>query len=147
MAMRPSAPAVAVRPSLSSATALTASAWKRSTCSAALRVSDQRIAVESKLPVTAVCPSDEIANARTGPPWPRNCAEAVVIPTGNRASKVRNMKRRFGRERNIHHNRLVRSLRRQGPVSGTGFSACSVCQAFVPGSGASTPAHRPTCRE
>jgi hypothetical protein len=66
--MRPSAPAVAVRPSLSHATALTASEWKRSTCSAELRVRDQRMAVESKLPEIALSPSAEIASARTGPP-------------------------------------------------------------------------------
>ena len=44
IAMRPSSPAVTARPSRSSATAFTASSWKRSTCSAALRASDQRIA-------------------------------------------------------------------------------------------------------
>src|SRR5256885_12450930 len=64
--MRPSAPAVAARPSRSRTTALTASAWNRSTCSAALRVNDQRIAVESKLPEIALCPSDEIASAISG---------------------------------------------------------------------------------
>src|SRR3981189_713475 len=114
MATRPSAPAVAARPSFSRTTALTASAWKRSTCSAALRASDQRIAVESKLPVTAVCPSDEIASARTGPPWPRNCAKAVVIPGGritSKAAQVRNAGRRFFRARSIRGNRLFRPIK------------------------------------
>src|SRR6266446_2835239 len=112
--MRPSAPAVAARPPLSSTTALTASAWKRSTCSAALRASDQRIAVESKLPVTAVCPSDEIASARTGPPWPRNCAKAVVTPSRSitdRAVHVRNAGRRSFRTRSIRGNRLFRPIK------------------------------------
>ena len=58
-AMRPSAPPVTARPSASSATAFTASSWKRSTCSALLRVSDQRIAEESKLPESASLPSCE----------------------------------------------------------------------------------------
>src|SRR4029453_4836755 len=89
----PSAPAVAARPSLSSATALTASAWKRSTCSAALRVSDQRIAVESKLPEIALCPSAEIANARTGPPCPRNCAKAELVPIGSVINKAARLRR------------------------------------------------------
>src|SRR5258705_4226359 len=113
MAMRPSAPAVAARPPLSSTTALTASAWKRSTCSAALRASDQRIAVESKLPVMAVCPSDEIASARTGPTWPRNCPMAVVTPSGrivSRAAQVRNTGR-FFRAWRIRGNRLFRPIR------------------------------------
>src|SRR5258707_4288152 len=112
--MRPSAPAVAARPSLSSTTALTASAWKRSTCSAALRASDQRIAVESKLPVTAVCPSDEMASARTGPPWPRNCAKAAVASSGrtvSRVAQVRNAVRSFFRAGSIRGNRLFRPIR------------------------------------
>src|SRR5438034_7418403 len=112
--MRPSAPAVAARPSFSSTTALTASAWKRSTCSAALRASDQRIAVESKLPVTAVYPSGEIASARTGPPWPRNCAKAVVTSSGrtaSRAAQVRNAERRFFRAWSIRGNRLFRPIK------------------------------------
>ena len=66
-----------MRPSLSQATAFTALSWKRITCSATLRVSDQRIAEVSKLPETAWLPSGEIASARTGPPWPRNCACAA----------------------------------------------------------------------
>jgi len=110
--MRPSAPAVAARPSLSSTTALTASAWKRSTCSAALRASDQRIAVESKLPVTAVCPSGEIASARTGPPWPRNCAKALVTPSrriASKAAQVRNAGRRSFWTWSIRGNRFVAS--------------------------------------
>jgi hypothetical protein len=87
---------------------LTASAWKRSTCSAALRTSDQRIEVESKLPVTAVCPSDEIASARTGPPWPRNCASAPVIPSGRITSKAAQVGSagRFFRAWSIRGNRL-----------------------------------------
>src|SRR5258708_7760811 len=112
--MRPSAPAVAARPSLSSTTALTAAAWKRSTCSAALRASDQRIAVESKLPVTAVCPSDEMASARTGPPWPRNCAKAAVASSGrtvSRVAQVRNAVRSFFRAGSIRGNRLFRPIR------------------------------------
>ena len=48
-----SAPAVTMRPSLSQATAFTALSWKRITCSATLRVSDQRIAEVSKLPEMA----------------------------------------------------------------------------------------------
>src|SRR4051794_12788048 len=102
--MRPSAPAVAARPSLNRTTALTASSWKRSTCSAALRASDQRIAVESKLPEIAVCPSDEIASARTGPPWPRNCAKADVIPSEESASsaaQIRNAAQRCLRGESI----------------------------------------------
>ena len=43
-----------------------------STCSAALRLSDHRIADVSKLPDMAFVPSGEIASAFTGPPWPRN---------------------------------------------------------------------------
>src|SRR5258708_16119207 len=112
--MRPSALAVDVRPSFSSTTALTASAWKRSTCSAASRASDQRIAVESKLPVTAVCPSDEIASARTGPPWPRNCAKAAVASSGrtvSRVAQVRNAVRSFFRAGSIRGNRLFRPIR------------------------------------
>jgi hypothetical protein len=54
------------------ATAFTAPSWKRSTCSAALRLSDHRIADVSKLPDMAFVPSGEIASAFTGPPWPRN---------------------------------------------------------------------------
>src|SRR4029078_2369581 len=50
--------------------------------SAALRVSDQRIAVESKLPEIALWPSAEIASARTGPPCPRSCAKAELVPIG-----------------------------------------------------------------
>jgi hypothetical protein len=67
--MRPSAPAVAAQPSRSSATALTASAWKRNTCSAAPRASDRRIAVETKLPeIASVRParSPAFAPARHG---------------------------------------------------------------------------------
>ena len=86
IAIRPSAPAVAARPSFSHATALTASEWKRSTCSAALCASDQRMAVESKLPEIAFSPSGEIASARTGPPWPRSCAKADVAPIDRTAS-------------------------------------------------------------
>ena len=67
-----------------SATAFTALSWKRNTCSADLRVSDQTIAEVSKLPDTAGRPSAETASARTGPPWPRNCACA-----GN-AVRIRN---------------------------------------------------------
>ena len=44
IAILPSSPPVTMRPSGASATAFTALSWKRSTCSAALRVSDQRIA-------------------------------------------------------------------------------------------------------
>ena len=43
-----------MRPSGRSATAFTAPSWKRSTCSAALRSSDQRIAEVSKLPESAL---------------------------------------------------------------------------------------------
>src|SRR4051812_48909085 len=78
-AILPSSPPVTVRPSGVSATAFTALWWKRSTCSAVLRVSDHRIADESKLPETAVRPSGEIASARTAPPCPRNCACAGWI--------------------------------------------------------------------
>src|SRR3954470_24167096 len=116
--MRPSAPAVAARPSFSNTTALTASAWKRSTSSAALRASDQRIAVESKLPVTTVCPSGEIASARTGPPWPRNCASAIDVPIDENASKAshaRTEKRDLLLISGIRGNRLVRYRRRQEP--------------------------------
>src|SRR5260221_5362352 len=112
--MRQSAPAVAARPPLSNTTALTASAWNRSTCSAALRASDQRIAVESQLPVMAVCPSDEIASARTGPPWPRNCARAAVASSGrtvSRVAQVRNAVRSFFRAGSIRGNRLFRPIR------------------------------------
>src|SRR5260370_15162023 len=121
--MRPSAPAVAARPPLSKTTALTASEWKRSTCSAALRASDQRIAVESKLPVTAVCPSDEIASARPGPPWPRNCAKAPVTPSGrivSRAAQVRNAGR-FFRVWRIRGNRLFRPIKMSDNASGAPF--------------------------
>ena len=52
-AMCASAPAVAMRPSFSQMTAFTASSWKRITCSATLRVSDQRMAAVSKLPEMA----------------------------------------------------------------------------------------------
>ena len=75
-ATRPSSPPVTMRPSGATATALTALSWKRSTCSAELRVSDQRIAELSKLPEIAAVPSGEIASARTGPPWPRSWAWA-----------------------------------------------------------------------
>ena len=68
IAMRASSPLVAIRPSLRTATALTAPSWKRSTCSAALRDSDQRMTDVSKLPETACVPSGERASARTGPP-------------------------------------------------------------------------------
>src|SRR5664280_2543145 len=81
-----SAPAVAMRPSLSQATAFTALSWKRITCSATLRVSDQRIAEVSKLPDTAWLPSGETASARTGPPWPRNCAWAADASAANNST-------------------------------------------------------------
>ena len=83
IAIRPSSPPVTMRPSGANATAFTALSWKRSTCSAVLRVSDQRMADESKLPEIAVVPSGEIASARTGPPWPRNWACA------GRANKIK----------------------------------------------------------
>src|SRR5262249_20334378 len=83
IAMRESSPLVAMRPSGRKATALTAPSWKRSTCSAALRSSDQRIAEVSKLPEIAFLPSGEIASARTGPPWPRNCACAASDAADN----------------------------------------------------------------
>src|SRR4051812_11649472 len=124
--MRPSAPAVAARPSLSSTTALTASVWKRSTSSAALRASDQRIAVESKLPVTTVCPSGEIASARTGPPWPRNCASAVDVPIDENASTASHAKtenRDFLLLSGMRGNRLVGCCRRQVPGFRPRFSA------------------------
>src|SRR5580704_3713184 len=63
-----------MRPSARIATAFTEPSWKRITCSAASRASDQRITVSSKLPDTAVWPSAVTASARTGPPWPRSCA-------------------------------------------------------------------------
>src|SRR6185437_2663766 len=77
-----SAPPVTIRPSLRYATALTAPSWNRRTCSATLRVSDQRIAEVSKLPEIACDPSGETARARTGPPWPRNWANAALNASG-----------------------------------------------------------------
>src|SRR5499427_10002162 len=52
-----SPPADTVRPSLSQATAFTGRSWKRITCSATLRDSDQRIAEVSKLPEITWRPS------------------------------------------------------------------------------------------
>ena len=88
IATRPSSPPVTVRPSGMSATAFTALSWKRSTCSAALRVIDQRIAELSKLPEIAVVPSAEIASARTGPPWPRSWACAGAARSNARRTNV-----------------------------------------------------------
>jgi hypothetical protein len=76
MAIRASSLAVTARPPLRIATAFTALSCKRSTCSAALRRSDQRIAEVSKLPESALAPSAETASARMGPPCPRTCASA-----------------------------------------------------------------------
>ena len=72
-----------MRPSFKKATAFTALSWKRITCMATLRWSDQRIAEVSKLPETAWVPSGEMASARTGPPWPRNCACAAPAANGS----------------------------------------------------------------
>ncbi len=98
MAMRASSPLVAMRPSLRMATALTAPSWKRSTCSAALRGSDQRIAEVSKLPEIACVPSGEIASARTGPPCPRSCAWAMPQASSSDARQRENA--------NHHRDRL-----------------------------------------
>src|SRR5262249_38299253 len=75
-----SPPAVAMRPSLSKAIAFTGPSWKRITCSATLRDSDQRIAEASQLPEIPGWPSAEIARARAAPPWPRNCARMGCEP-------------------------------------------------------------------
>ena len=91
IAILPSSPPVTSRPSGRIATAFTALSWKRITCSATLRSSDQRIAEVSKLPDSAVLPSAEIASARTGPPWPRNCACALPSASGanSNAAQIR----------------------------------------------------------
>ena len=84
-------PAVATRPSLRKATAFTAPSWKRNTCSAALRLSDQRMAEVSKLPEIAVSPSGATATARTGPPWPRSWAWAAPQASGSSSASVRSV--------------------------------------------------------
>src|SRR5262249_33564499 len=63
--------------------------WKRRTCPATFRRSDQLIADVSKLPDTAVLPSDEIATARTGPPCPRNWACTGTPPRRKLSSAIK----------------------------------------------------------